>query len=110
MQSVNPALEGEAEEASMKLKKKNLEERHDFSAGRRKVFLMLECPLPFIYQVRIYPRAKKPTMCSSPMEFIKTYKLKLQLQNIIQHIILNTLIRRKSACGLFVTAEPMMNT
>lgn len=44
------------------------------------------------------------------MEFIQIYKLKLDLQNIIQYIFLNAVVRGKSACGLFVTAEPVMNT
>lgn len=44
------------------------------------------------------------------MEFIKIYELKLELQNTIQYIILNAVVRGKSACGLFVTAESVMNT
>lgn len=44
------------------------------------------------------------------MEFIQIYKLKLELQDIIQCIILNAVVRWKSACGLFVTAESVMNT
>lgn len=44
------------------------------------------------------------------MEFIKIYKFKLELQDIIQYIILNAVVRGKSACGLFVIAESVMNT
>jgi len=54
LQSVKPALEGEAEKAHSM----NLEVRLHLSAGRGKEFLTLEGPLSFIYPVRIHPRAK----------------------------------------------------
>lgn len=71
--------------------------------------LMLEGSLSFIYQIHIYLRTKT-SVCPLPMELIKIYKLKLELQNIIKYIFLNAVVRGKSARGLFVTAESMMNT
>lgn len=67
---------------------------------------MLEGPLSFIYQARMYPRAESHYVSLAHL----IYKLKLQLQNNIQYIILNTVVRGKSACGLFVTAKFMMDT